>query len=230
VESVTQAVCDLALRFGEGGDDRSEVIMVSGGTAGQGRTALELTRRAACRFMRIHVTEPAVWCGTADCRRGRERTAAVRHALTKLWLHEHDLRVVPMWHVVTPHRYNAEPSGTFVRYDAMAIGAGSEGAQSALRAEYHSVRASPGRMPLSTPTLIWRSPASLFFRLPWLRLQSMTLEQAEKLALKVLKEVMEEKLTATNVQVASVTKERGYRLHTKEELEAAVAATATTAS
>jgi len=34
VESVTQAICDLALRFGEGGDDRSEVIMVR---AWQGR-------------------------------------------------------------------------------------------------------------------------------------------------------------------------------------------------
>ena len=52
----------------------------------------------------------------------------------------------------------------------------------------------------------------------------MTLAQAEKLALKVLKEVMEEKLTSTNIQVASVTAERGYRLHTKEELDVAVAA------
>ena len=51
----------------------------------------------------------------------------------------------------------------------------------------------------------------------------MTLSQAEKLALKVLKEVMEEKLTATNIQLASVTAERGYRLHTKEELETAIA-------
>ena len=55
------------------------------------------------------------------------------------------------------------------------------------------------------------------------RSQSMTLSQAEKLALKVLKEVMEEKLTATNIQLASVTAERGYRLHTKEELETAIA-------
>jgi 20S proteasome subunit alpha 5 len=41
--------------------------------------------------------------------------------------------------------YLAEPSGTFVRYDAMAIGAGSEGAQTSLRAEYHSVREAESR-------------------------------------------------------------------------------------
>ncbi|QSL66175.1 hypothetical protein MERGE_000550 [Pneumocystis wakefieldiae] len=34
--------------------------------------------------------------------------------------------------------YHAEPSGTYYRYDAKAIGAGSEGAQSELQNEYHS--------------------------------------------------------------------------------------------
>ena len=52
----------------------------------------------------------------------------------------------------------------------------------------------------------------------------MTLAEAEMLALKVLKEVMEEKLSSTNVEVATVTRERGYRLMTKEELEPLVAA------
>lgn len=36
-------------------------------------------------------------------------------------------------------RYHAEPSGTFYRYDAKAIGSGSEGAQAELQNEYHSV-------------------------------------------------------------------------------------------
>lgn len=35
------------------------------------------------------------------------------------------------------HRYHAEPSGTFYRYDAKAIGSGSEGAQAELVNEYH---------------------------------------------------------------------------------------------
>ena len=35
------------------------------------------------------------------------------------------------------HRYHAEPSGTFYRYDAKAIGSGSEGAQAELQNEFH---------------------------------------------------------------------------------------------
>ena len=33
--------------------------------------------------------------------------------------------------------YHAEPSGTFYRYDAKAIGSGSEGAQAELQNEFH---------------------------------------------------------------------------------------------
>lgn len=36
-------------------------------------------------------------------------------------------------------RYHAEPSGTFYRYDAKAIGSGSEGAQAELQNEFHKV-------------------------------------------------------------------------------------------
>jgi len=34
-------------------------------------------------------------------------------------------------------RFHAEPSGTFYRFDAKAIGAGSEGAQAELQNEFH---------------------------------------------------------------------------------------------
>ncbi|KAG4304703.1 hypothetical protein PORY_001756 [Pneumocystis oryctolagi] len=37
-----------------------------------------------------------------------------------------------------PQLYHAEPSGTYYRYDAKAIGAGSEGAQTELQNEYHT--------------------------------------------------------------------------------------------
>ncbi len=40
-------------------------------------------------------------------------------------------------------RYHAEPSGTFYRYDAKAIGSGSEGAQAELQNEFHTVNSSP---------------------------------------------------------------------------------------
>lgn len=87
-------------------------------------------------------------------------------------------------------RYHAEPSGTFYRYDAKAIGSGSEGAQAELQNEYH---------------------------------RSLTLGEAETLVLKTLKQVMEEKLDAKNVQLASVTKEKGFRIYDDEEMGRAVA-------
>ena len=89
-----------------------------------------------------------------------------------------------------PLLYHTDPSGTYLRYDAKAIGSGSEGAQTSLLQEYHS---------------------------------SLTLKEATKLSLEILKQVMEEKLNATNVEVATVTAEGGYHLFTKEEVEAVVA-------
>jgi 20S proteasome subunit alpha 5 len=86
-------------------------------------------------------------------------------------------------------RYHAEPSGTFYRYDAKAIGSGSEGAQAELQNEYH---------------------------------RSLTLAEAETLVLKTLKQVMEEKLDSKNVQLASVTKEKGFRIYNDEEMGQAV--------
>ena len=85
-----------------------------------------------------------------------------------------------------PQLYHAEPSGTFYRYDAKAIGSGSEGAQAELQNEYH---------------------------------KSMTLKEAEVLALKILKQVMEEKLDCKNAQLASVTAEGGFRVYTDEETD-----------
>ena len=82
-------------------------------------------------------------------------------------------------------RYHAEPSGTFYRYDAKAIGSGSEGAQAELQNEYH---------------------------------KSLTLKEAETLVLKTLKQVMEEKLDAKNVQLASTTPGKGFRIYSDEEM------------
>ncbi len=38
-----------------------------------------------------------------------------------------------------PQLYHLDPSGTFVQYDAKAIGSGSEGAQQSLKEAYHKV-------------------------------------------------------------------------------------------
>jgi len=132
VESCTQAICDLALRFGEGADGEESIMSRPFGVA----------------------------------------------------------LLIAGYDEDGPQLYHAEPSGTFYRYDAKAIGSGSEGAQAELQNEYHS---------------------------------SLTLEEAETLVLKTLKQVMEEKLDNKNVQLASVTKGRGFRVYSEEEMATVVA-------
>lgn len=127
VESCTQSVCDLALRFGEGADGE----------------ARQMSRPFGVALLVAGIDENG------------------------------------------PQLYHTEPSGTFFRYDAKAIGSGSEGAQAELLQEYHT---------------------------------SLTLAEAEVLVLKILKHVMEEKLDAKNVQIASVTRERGFHAYTVDEL------------
>ncbi len=152
VESCTQAICDLALRFGESADGEESIMSRPFGVA----------------------------------------------------------LLIAGYDEDGPSLYHAEPSGTFYRYDAKAIGSGSEGAQAELQNEYHKV----GLLPL-------------FFSLPIDRVanpppQSLTIADAETLVLKTLKQVMEEKLDSKNVQLASVTKERGFRIYTDEEMAAVV--------
>lgn len=80
-----------------------------------------------------------------------------------------------------------EPSGTYIEYEAKAIGSGSEGAQQNLQDIFH---------------------------------KSMTLKEACKHALTILKQVMEEKLNATNIEMSTVTtKDKRFHLFTREEIE-----------
>jgi len=85
--------------------------------------------------------------------------------------------------------YFSDPSGTFVRYKAKAIGAGSEGAQINL-------------------TESWS--------------ENLTKEEAQNLALTTLKQVMEEKINDSNIELAWIGKE-GYKLAKKEETAAVLA-------
>jgi len=131
VESCTQAICDLALRFGEGADGEESIMSRPFGVA----------------------------------------------------------LLIAGYDEEGPSLYHAEPSGTYYRYDAKAIGSGSEGAQAELQNEFH---------------------------------KSLTLEEAEVLVLKTLKQVMEEKLDSKNVQLASVTRDKGFRIYSDEEMEGVV--------
>lgn len=204
VESCTQAICDLALRFGEGADGEEKSIM---------------SRPFGVALL------------VAGC--------------------DDDLG---------PQLYHAEPSGTFYRYDAKAIGSGSEGAQAELQNEYHKVGDSSyifcdlhiyvcGSIythntilkHISTHVLyiykyiyiyityhihIHTSPLDFILFVTFLPSltppQSLTLSDAETLVLKTLKQVMEEKLDSKNVQLASVTKEKGFRIYADDEMAAIV--------
>eukprot|EP00727_Mastigamoeba_balamuthi_P006745 m51a1_g2691 putative proteasome subunit alpha type 5 (243) ;mRNA; r:761253-762414 len=129
IESITQSICDVALRFGEGGKKESQ-----------------MSRPYGVALLVAGVDE------------------------------------------LGPSLYHTDPSGTYIRFLAKAIGAGSEGAQTTLQERYN---------------------------------KSMTLEEAEKLALAVLKQVMEEKINSTNVEMAVVRAEtRRYEVYDKDHIEA----------
>lgn len=85
-----------------------------------------------------------------------------------------------------PQLYHLDPSGTFLQYDAKAIGSASEGAQQSLQEVYN---------------------------------KSMTLKEAAIAALDILKKVMEEKLTSTNVELATITPEDNFKMYSKDEIE-----------
>jgi len=127
VESCTQSLCDLALSFGEDGDDAmSRPFGVALLIAGQ------------------------------DPEKG-------------------------------PVLYHTDPSGTYIAYDAKAIGSGSEGAQNSLQEQYKP---------------------------------DMSLEAAQVLALSVLKQVMEEKVTKDNVDIATVAPE--FHLYSEAEVQVVI--------
>lgn len=85
-----------------------------------------------------------------------------------------------------PQLFHMDPSGTFVQFEAKAIGSGSEGAQQSLQEVYH---------------------------------KSMTLKEALNAVLTILKQVMEEKLSSTNVEVMTMTPEQLFHMFTKDEVE-----------
>jgi len=90
-----------------------------------------------------------------------------------------------------PCLWNSDPSGTYTKYMAAAIGSAQEGATNLLQEQYN---------------------------------KDMSLADAEVLALTTLRQVMEEKMTSVNIEVACVrTSDSRFKSLTKEEVEALIA-------
>jgi 20S proteasome subunit alpha 5 len=132
VESLTQAICDIAMSFGEGGDENKAKMSRPFGVA--------------------------LLIGGVD-RKG-------------------------------PCLFSCDPSGTYTSYDAHAIGNGSEGARTILQERYN---------------------------------KSLTLTAASVLLVRVLGEVMEEKLSHGNVELAHITPAKGWHRVGREQLDELIA-------
>ena len=86
-----------------------------------------------------------------------------------------------------PQLFQTDPSGTYLQWDARAIGSGGETAMTYIKESYHA---------------------------------EMTLKEAEKMTLQILKQVMEEKINNTNIEVAVVeVGDRILKTRTPEHLE-----------
>ncbi|MQL92227.1 hypothetical protein Taro_024845 [Colocasia esculenta] len=152
VESTTQALCDLALRFGEGDEESmSRPFGVSLLIAGHDEHGPSL-----------FIVPEVMNLGCAE---------------------------------ILVNGYYTDPSGTFWQCNAKAIGSGSEGADSSLQEQYNK-------------------PAT------GLLVQDLTLQEAETIALSILKQVMEEKVTPNNVDIAKVAPT--YHLYSPSEVEAVI--------
>ena len=116
VESCTQAVCDLALRFGESVEDDDALMvghpsLTGGPVVAESDQADPQSRPFGVALLIAGIDEKGPQLYAKMTRR--------RISLTG--------------------RYHADPSGTFTRYDAKAIGSGSDAAQQSLQDAFHKV-------------------------------------------------------------------------------------------
>lgn len=89
-----------------------------------------------------------------------------------------------------PQLWQTDPSGTYTKHEAQAIGGGAEAAASIFDSQYH---------------------------------KSMTLADAENLAISILKSVMEDKLTRSNIEIACVrTSDRKLVIYNSDAIQAVI--------
>ncbi|KAH0453633.1 hypothetical protein IEQ34_017957 [Dendrobium chrysotoxum] len=184
VESTTQALCDLALRFGEGDEESmSRPFGVSLLIAGHDENGPSFPQITADK-------SPAAVLGLLPMDPQLQPSNCCP-------------RIVDMASLgCVIQQYYTDPSGTFWQCSAKAIGSGSEGADSSLQEQYNKAS--------------YNVLATLLFFLAF----EMTLQEAETVALSILKQVMEEKVTPNNVDIAKVAPT--YHLYSPSEVEAVI--------
>lgn len=112
-----------------------------------------------------------------------------------------------------PQLWHMDPSGTYIRYDAKAIGSGSEGAQQNLQVDSNV-------NDLYRILQFYKKSFVFYFcSLQDNYTDNMTIQDAVNLALRTLKQVMEEKLNSTNVEVMIMTPQNLFQMYTKAEVE-----------
>ncbi len=124
VESCTQAICDLALRFGE--DRKSEKAMV--------RSHLRYMPRSPRLHVHLSCSVPLLFSSLLFSNLALAIIANFQSRPFGV-----ALLVAGVDSENGPALFHTDPSGTFVQYEAKAIGAGSEGAQSTLQDKYSKV-------------------------------------------------------------------------------------------
>jgi len=85
-----------------------------------------------------------------------------------------------------PALFSTDPSGTYSRYKACAIGSASEGAMSMLQEQYK---------------------------------EDMSFPDAKQMALVVLRQVMEEKISSTNIELATCELDCQFHMYSPDELQ-----------
>lgn len=166
VESLTQALCDLAMSFGEGAEEAEDAK-----------------------------------------RDGEKKKAKMSRPFgVSLLIAGADAR--------GPQLFHMDPSGTYIAYAAHAIGAGAEGAVTQLVDKYTKTLTLEQAKALVTRVLSVRAARGAA-RLPRAHAPA---TPPSRLPLPLPQDTMEEKLTTTNFELATVTAANGYKVASAAEL------------
>ncbi|GMN59441.1 hypothetical protein TIFTF001_028534 [Ficus carica] len=256
VESTTQALCDLALRFGEGDEESMSrpfgVSLLIAGHDENGPSLVDQNRRLSCSVwsrpglwpqgMRSYYTDPSgtFWqCNAKAIGSGSEGAdSSLQEQYNKCELYKSEIgknknkegsqafdapvTLLLAWNgwvsicwVLVEWKQDVSPGEALVLMQAISV----------VRSSAGSFLMEPQRLELISQ-MGWPNGHSLIslasMGLGMLAFTpfDLTLKEAEAIALSILKQVMEEKVTPNNVDIAKVAPT--YHLYTPAEVEAVI--------